>query len=29
MWEILIKDLNEQDLMEFIWEDLESECGRY
>jgi hypothetical protein len=23
------KDLDEQDLMEFIWYDLDSECGRY
>ncbi len=23
------KDLDEQDSMEFIWEDLDSECGRY
>jgi hypothetical protein len=23
------KDLDEQDLWEFIWEDLDSECGRY
>jgi hypothetical protein len=29
MWEILIKDLDELDLIEFIWQDLDSECGRY
>jgi hypothetical protein len=23
------KDLDKQDLMEFIWKDLDSECGRY
>jgi hypothetical protein len=23
------KGLYEQDLMKFIWEDLDSECGRY
>jgi hypothetical protein len=23
------KDLNDWDLMEFIWEDLDLECGRY
>jgi len=23
------KDLNEQDLMEFMWYDLDSESGRY
>jgi hypothetical protein len=23
------EDLDEQDLMEFIWLDLDSECGRY
>ncbi len=23
------KDLDEQNLMEFIWQDLDSECGRY
>jgi hypothetical protein len=23
------KDLDEQELMEFIWEGLNSECGRY
>jgi hypothetical protein len=22
------KDLDEQDLMEFIWQDLDSKCGR-
>jgi hypothetical protein len=22
------KDLDEQDLMEFIWQDLDLECGR-
>jgi hypothetical protein len=29
MMKILIKDLHEQDLMEFSWQDLDSECGRY
>jgi hypothetical protein len=29
MWEILIKDLDQQDLMEFIWQDLDSDCERY
>ncbi len=23
------KDLDEQDLMEFIWYDLDSKCGKY
>jgi hypothetical protein len=26
---VLLEDLDEQDLMEFIWEDSDSKCGRY
>jgi hypothetical protein len=27
-FDVLGKDLDEQDLMEFIWQDLDPECGR-
>jgi hypothetical protein len=29
LWYSCWEDLDEHDLMEFIWQDLDSECERY